>query len=164
MENYEKTFHLYYYIYDIYDMCEDCVVASLRYLFGAKSSDHELEDKKPKENGNENMSVNVSVDVNMVRRKSVHQLDIDGMNDMDKENAPLNVNVKVHIPVKSYRVKRSQIHVNDEYLLTLERNIKVYCDHCKIDIHGNKTSYRMMDKNFCSEECRYDAFYVRGMR
>jgi hypothetical protein len=144
-------------------MCYHYIISFIQYFTGVsntKTSVEKLEDH-----------VDTPSFSSSLRRKSSHHLDIDYqeeiaqstelMEEEDKENIQFNPNISnisnistlKKYPKKTYRTQQTAF-----MMIQIEKNIKIHCEYCKKELLKKQVMYRMMDKNFCSEYCRYYTF------
>jgi hypothetical protein len=146
-------------------MCYHYIISFIQYFTGVpniKTSVEKLEDH-----------ADIPSFSSSLRRKSSHHLDIDYQEEIaqsaelieeDKENIQFNTNVTnisnisnistlKKYPKKAYRTQQTAF-----MMIQIEKNIKIQCEYCKKELLRKQVVYRMMDKNFCSEYCRYYTF------
>jgi hypothetical protein len=138
-------------------MCYHYIISFIQYFTGVpniKTSVEKLEDH-----------VDTPSFSSSLRRKSSHHLDIDYQEEIsqstelieeeDKENIQFNSNISTlkKYPKKTYRTQQTAL-----MMIQIEKNIKIQCEYCKKELLRKQVVYRMMDKNFCSEYCRYYTF------
>jgi hypothetical protein len=158
-------------------MCIYYIISYIQYICGfkynQKNSNEKLENNREKYNTPKFSPT--------LRRKSSHQLNVDYDNistklshvdtfgtyvnqsdivlkneysghllDKIPENEELIEN-KINILISKKAISKQK-------MTFIEKNIKIYCDCCKRELLHKQIIYRMMDKYFCSEYCRYRTF------
>lgn len=135
-------------------MCQCYIISSIQYLLGIhldpKSSNNKLENNIDSEEISSKPKF-----TSTLRRKSSHHLNVDYETEL-VESEELMENKENITSNSSPRFSKKAI---SEYkMIFIEKNIKIHCECCKREIIREQIIYRMMDKYFCSEYCRYRTF------